>query len=338
MKQVVYIASPESQQIHAFRLGEEGELSLLQTVDVPGQVQPMVIHPDGHRLYVGVRPEFGVLTYNINHDGSLEQAAMAPLPGSPTHLGIDLQGRFLFSASYSFNNVSIHPINEKGEALAPVHVLEDIQAPHSANIDPTNQLLMIPALKEDHIRLFDFSQQGEATPHQPPSLSTVTGAGPRHMAFHPNQHFAYCVNELNGSVDVYQKDVTSGQYRLVQTLDIMPSDFKETRWAADIHITPNGKYLYTSDRGSSLISVLTVSEDGSELALVGHHATQTQPRGFNIDHRGRFVLTAGQKSDAIEVAQIDQNSGALTTLNIYPVGKGPMWVSIIELRNNNGSL
>ncbi|GAB2936311.1 6-phosphogluconolactonase [Hafnia psychrotolerans] len=338
MKQVVYVASPESQQIHAFRLGEEGELSLLQTVDVPGQVQPMVIHPDGHRLYVGVRPEFGVLTYNIGHDGSLEQAAMAPLPGSPTHVGVDLQGRFLFSASYSFNNVSIHPINEKGEALAPVHVLEDIQAPHSANIDPTNQLLMIPALKEDCIRLFDFSLQGEATPHQPQSVSTATGAGPRHMAFHPNQHFAYCVNELNGSVDVYQKDVTSGEYCRVQTLDIMPSDFKETRWAADIHITPNGKYLYTSDRGSSLISVMTVSGDGGELVLAGHHATQTQPRGFNIDHRGRFVITAGQKSDAIEVAKIDQNSGALTALKTYPVGKGPMWVSIVELRSHNVSL
>lgn len=333
MKQVVYVASPDSQQIHAFRLGEEGELSLLQTVDVPGQVQPMVIHPDGHRLYVGVRPEFGVLTYRIDHEGKLEQAAMAPLPGSPTHLGIDLQGRFLFSASYSFNNVSIHPINEKGEALSPLHVLENIQAPHSANIDPTNQLLMIPALKEDRIRLFDFSLKGEATPHHPDTLTVAAGAGPRHMAFHPNHHFAYCVNELNGSVDVYQKDVTSGEYRNVQTLDIMPADFKDTRWAADIHVTPDGKFLYACDRTSSLISVLTVSADGSELTLVGHHATQSQPRGFNIDHHGRFVITAGQKSNAIEVAKIDPASGTLTTLKEYPVGKGPMWVSILELRN-----
>jgi len=333
MKQVVYVASPDSQQIHAFRLGETGELSLLQTVDVPGQVQPMVIHPDGHRLYVGVRPEFGVLTYRIDHEGKLEQAAMAPLPGSPTHLGLDLQGRFLFSASYSFNNVSTHPINEKGEALSPAHVLEDIQAPHSANIDPTNQLLMIPALKEDRIRLFDFNLQGEATAHHPDALTVAAGAGPRHMAFHPNHHFAYCVNELNGSVDVYQKEVTSGEYRHVQSLDIMPADFKETRWAADIHVTPDGKFLYACDRTSSLISVLTVSAEGSELTLVGHHATQTQPRGFNIDHQGRFVITAGQKSDAIEVAKIDQTSGALTTLKEYPVGKGPMWVSILELRN-----
>ncbi|MBU9832833.1 6-phosphogluconolactonase [Rahnella sp. FC061912-K] len=332
MKQVVYVASPDSQQIHAFRLEDKGELSLLQTVEVPGQVQPMVIHPDGHRMYVGVRPAFGVLTYRIDHEGKLEEASMAPLPGSPTHLGIDLQGRFVFSASYSFNNVSIHPLDEQGHALAPTQVLENIQAPHSANIDPTNQLLMIPALKEDRIRQFDFSQQGEATPHDSAELRTVEGAGPRHMAFHPNHHFAYCVNELNSSVDVYQKDVTSGEYRQVQTLGIMPADFTGTCWAADLHITPDGKFLYASDRTASLISVMTVSEDGSELTLAGHHATQTQPRGFNIDHSGQFVITAGQKSDAIEVAKIDPANGQLTTLKTYPVGKGPMWVSILDIR------
>lgn len=333
MKQVVYVASPDSQQIHVFDLAANGELTLLQQVDVPGQVQPMVAAPDASHLYVGVRPEFAVLTYRIGQDGKLEQAGMAPLPGSPTHLGMDLQGRFLFSASYSFNNVSINPIAPDGVALAAQQVLENLQAPHSANIDPTNQLLMIPALKEDHIRLYDFSLQGEATAHQPAELSTKSGAGPRHMVFHPNQHFAYCVNELDSSVDVYQKDVTSGEYHAIQTLDILPADYSGQRWAADIHITPNGRYLYACDRGSSLLSVLKVSHDGSELELVAHHATQTQPRGFNIDHSGQYVITAGQKSDAIEVARIDENSGELSLLKTYAVGKGPMWVTIITLHH-----
>ncbi|MBF6635454.1 6-phosphogluconolactonase [Rouxiella silvae] len=331
MKQVVYVASPDSQQIHAFNLHEDGELSLLQTVEVPGQVQPMVASPDSRHLYVGVRPEFAVLTYHIHHDGRLEQGGMAPLPGSPTHLGIDLQGRYVFSASYSYNNVSIHAIGDDGVALAPHQVLEDLQAPHSANINPTNQLLMIPALKEDHIRLYDFSLKGEANAHDPVQLSTAPGAGPRHMAFHPNQHFVYCANELNGTVDVYQKDVTRGEYHAVQTLDIIPADFTGDRWTADIHITPDGQYLYASERTSSLLAIIKVSKDGSELELVGHHATQTQPRGFNIDHSGQYVITAGQKSDEIEVASIDKATGKLTTLKHYPVGKGAMWVTIIEL-------
>ncbi|WAT03080.1 6-phosphogluconolactonase [Rouxiella chamberiensis] len=333
MKQVVYVASPDSQQIHAYTLHDNGELALLQVVEVPGQVQPMVASPDARHLYVGVRPEFAVLTYHIADDGKLEQAGMAPLPGSPTHLGIDLQGRFVFSASYSYNNVSIHPIGKDGVALAPQQVLENLQAPHSANIDPTNQLLLIPALKEDHIRLYDFSEQGEATPHQPVQLSTVEGAGPRHMAFHPNQHFAYCANELNGTVDVYQKEVTSGEYKNVQSLDIIPADFTGDRWTADLHITPDGNYLYASERTSSLLAIMKVSADGGELTLVGHHATQKQPRGFNIDNSGKFVITAGQKADDIEVAQIDPASGKLSTLKHYPVGKGAMWVTIIELHH-----
>lgn len=333
MKQVVYVASPDSQQIHAYTLHDNGELALLQVVEVPGQVQPMVASPDARHLYVGVRPEFAVLTYHIADDGKLEQAGMAPLPGSPTHLGIDLQGRFVFSASYSYNNVSIHPIGKDGVALAPQQVLENLQAPHSANIDPTNQLLLIPALKEDHIRLYDFSEQGEATPHQPVQLSTVEGAGPRHMAFHPNQHFAYCANELNGTVDVYQKEVTSGEYKNVQSLDIIPADFTGDRWTADLHITPDGNYLYASERTSSLLAIMKVSSDGGELTLVGHHATQKQPRGFNIDNSGKFVITAGQKADDIEVAQIDPASGKLSTLKHYPVGKGAMWVTIIELHH-----
>ncbi|MBS0969570.1 6-phosphogluconolactonase [Chimaeribacter arupi] len=337
MKQVVYVASPDSQQIHAWQLAGDGTLTLLQTVDVPGQVQPMVLRPDNRFLYVGVRPAFGVVSYRIADDGKLEQAGMAPLPGGPTHLETDLQGRFLFAASYSGNCVSISPIGHDGVVQAASQTLENLQAPHSANISPDNQLLLIPCLKEDRIRLFDLAQDGTATPHQPEALSAAEGAGPRHMAFHPNHRVVYCVNELNSSVDVYQQDGQGG-YRQVQSLNAMPDDFADTRWAADIHITPDGRFLYTTDRTASLLSVFQVSEDGSVLTLAGHHPTETQPRGFNIDHSGQYVITAGQKSAGIEVAKIDQATGALSTLARYDVGQGPMWVTILDLDKQYSSI
>ncbi|QCR36709.1 6-phosphogluconolactonase [Nissabacter sp. SGAir0207] len=329
MKQVVYVASPDSQQIHVWQLAGDGTLSLLQTVEVPGQVQPMVLRPDNRFLYVGVRPAFGVVSYRIADDGQLEQAGMAPLPGGPTHLETDRQGRFLFAASYSGNCVSVSPIGRDGVVQAAAQTLENLHAPHSSNISPDNQVLLVPCLKEDRIRLFDLAQDGTLTAHQPEGMGTVEGAGPRHMAFHPNQRFAYCVNELNSSVDVWQAE--EGGYRAVQTLDVMPADFSGTRWAADIHITPDGRFLYTTDRTASILSVFQVSEDGSTLTAAGHHPTETQPRGFNIDHSGRFVITAGQKSAGIEVAEIDAQSGALTTLARYDVGQGPMWVTILDL-------
>jgi 6-phosphogluconolactonase len=328
MKQTVYVASPDSQQIHVWQLDSAGALTLLQTVEVPGQVQPMTINPNQRHLYVGVRPEFGIVSYNISDDGTLTAAGMVPLPGSPTHIGTDLQGRFLFSASYSFNCVSISPIDDQGVVQEPILKVNDLPAPHSVNIDPTNQILLVPCLKEDKVRLFDLSIDGKLIPHAQADITVAAGAGPRHMAFHPNQRVAYCVNELNSSVDVYQISNNGQEYQLVQTLDALPADFTGTRWAADIHITPNGRHLYICDRAANLLGIFSVSEDGRELTLVGHHLTEAQPRGFNIDHSGNFLISSGQKSDHIEVYRIDQNSGQLTTLNRYPVGKGPMWITI----------
>ncbi|UJD98216.1 6-phosphogluconolactonase [Serratia plymuthica] len=333
MKQIVYVASPESQQIHVWQLNDTGALELLQTLDVPGQVQPMAIHPDKMHLYVGVRPAFGILSYRIETDGKLQQAGMAPLPGSPTHISTDLQGRYLFSASYSGNCASVSPIGHDGVVGAPLQQIDGLTAPHSANIDPTNQLLLVPCLKEDRIRLFNLSQEGKLTPHAQDAVATATGAGPRHMAFHHNDNYAYCVNELDGTVDVFVITENGSKYTLTQTVNIMPDDFDGTRWAADIHITPNGRFLYTSDRTASILTIFRVSEDGSTLSPVGHHPIEEQPRGFNIDHSGRFVIAAGQKSDHIGVYEIDQTNGKLTTLARYPVGKGPMWVSVLDTRH-----
>ncbi|MDX5627820.1 MULTISPECIES: 6-phosphogluconolactonase [unclassified Brenneria] len=331
MQQVVYVASPESQQIHVWQLGERGDLALLQVVDMPGQVQPMVIAPDKRHLFAGVRPDFRVISYRIDDKGLLTETGSASLPGSPTHLSTDRQGRFLFSASYSGATVNVIPIGENGIAGESIQQLDGLEGCHSTNIDPTNTVVWAPCLKEDRIRLYDLSSAGELSVHSQSALATAAGAGPRHMAFHPNQNFAYCVNELNSSVDVYQLNTPDGEYQRVQTLDAMPAGFTDTRWAADIHITPDGRFLYISDRTASLLSIFQVSEDGGTLSLTAHQPTETQPRGFNIDDSGKYLISTGQKSQHIEVYRINDTDGALQPLARYPVGKGAMWVSVLAL-------
>ena len=126
MKQTVYIASPESQQIHVWNLNHEGALTLTQVVDVPGQVQPMVVSPDKRYLYVGVRPEFRVLAYRIApDDGALTFAAESALPGSPTHISTDHQGQFVFVGSYNAGNVSVTRL-EDGLPVGVVDVVEGL--------------------------------------------------------------------------------------------------------------------------------------------------------------------------------------------------------------------
>ena len=298
MKQTVYTASPESQQIHVWDLDLAGKLTLVQVVDAPGQVQPMVVSPNKEYLYVGVRPEFRVLAYRIAPDnGALTFAGEAPLPGSPTHISTDHQGRFVFSASYNAGCVD-------------------------------NRTLWVPALKQDRICLFTLSDDGFLAEQEPAEVTTVEGAGPRHMVFHPNQQYGYCVNELNSSVDVWELKDPHGKIECVQTLDMMPPDFAGVRWAADIHLTPDGRHLYACDRTASIITIFSVSEDGSVLSIEGYQNTETQPRGFNLDHSGKYLIAAGQKSHHIAVYEIEGEQGLLEEKGRYAVGQGPMWVVV----------
>ncbi|MGK2946916.1 MAG: 6-phosphogluconolactonase [Candidatus Malihini olakiniferum] len=331
MQQVIYIANSESQQIQVWQLVSSGKLTLLQAVDTPGQVQPMVIAPNKQHLYVGVRPSFSAISYHIDAQGLLMKVGSASLPGSPTHLSTDRQGRFLFSVSYNSETLSLSQIDKKGIVVEPTQQLDGLSGCHSSNIDPKNRVLWVTCLKEDRIRLYHVSQEGALSVAEQAELCTVKGAGPRHMAFHPNQRFAYCVNELNSTVDVIELYSVEGKARIVQSLDAMPQDFTDTRWAADIHLTPNGRFLYCSDRTASLLSIFQVAEDSGTLSLVGHQSTEMQPRGFNIDNSGKFIISAGQKSQHIEVYRIDQESGKLQPLMRYAVGQGPMWISILTL-------
>ena len=328
MKQTVYTASPESQQIHVWRLNPQGTLTLVQVVDVPGQVQPMTISPDKRYLYVGVRPEFRVLAYRIAaEDGALSFAGEAALPGSPTHISTDREGRFVFSGSYNGASVSVIRL-EDGLPVESVDVVEGLEGCHSANISPDNRTLWVPALKQDRICLFTLGEDGKLAAQTPAEVTTVEGAGPRHMVFHPNQQYAYVVNELNCSVDVWALRDPHGNIECVQTLDMMPTDFTDTRWGADIHITPDGRHLYTCDRTSSLITIFSISEDGSVLAIEGFQPTETQPRGFNVDHSGKFLIAAGQKSHHIALYEIQGEQGLLEEKGRYAVGQGPMWVVV----------
>ena len=162
MKQTVYTASPESQQIHVWDLDLEGKLTLVQVVDAPGQVQPMVVSPNKEFLYVGVRPEFRVLAYRIAPDnGALTFAGEAALPGSPTHISTDHQGRYLFSASYNSGSVSVVSLANDG---LPGEVVDVIGANQEV-LDGAEFVNCVPAVKRSErywrdTGCFDFSQEG----------------------------------------------------------------------------------------------------------------------------------------------------------------------------------
>ncbi|MBP6121033.1 MULTISPECIES: 6-phosphogluconolactonase [Providencia] len=326
MDQVVYIASPESQQIHVWSMNQAGELTLIQTVSTPGQVQPMVLSHDKKHLYIGVRPNFRVVTYQIEAKGTLRQKAETSVPGTPVHLSLDNSGKYLFVPSYHQGNLAVLPINGDGIPMSPIQVIEGLRNPHSSHVDADNQQLWVPCLGEDHIRLFDLDKNGYLTEATADQITTAVKSGPRHLAFHPREKIIYCLNELDSTINVYHKFT---RYREMQNIAIYPEGNQSPRWAADIHVTPDGRHLYASERSDSYISHYLISDDGKTLTLENRYPTEMHPRGFNIDGTGRFLISSGQKSDHIAVSEIDVITGKLTQIGRYLVGSGPMWVLVL---------
>ncbi|UDG79156.1 6-phosphogluconolactonase [Candidatus Ecksteinia adelgidicola] len=330
MKQIIYVASFKSQQIHVWNLEKFGTLTLLQIINTPGQVQPMIIHPEKKFLYIGIRPKFSIVCYCINNDGTLKKFGISLLPASPTYISIDMLGQYLFSVSYHGNCLSISKIFRNGTISNPIKIINNLITPHSVNINVTNQMLFIPCLKKDSIYLFNFNKNGTLIPHKQKKIDTSIGAGPRHMVFHSNGKYAYCINELNGTVDVLKFLEIKNKYMIIQTCNIISSRFVDTHWASDIHITHNNKFLYTSERNASVLSIFRISKDGSTLYLVENYLTELQPRGFNIDFSDQFIISAGQKSNNIGIYKINQDSGKLKIIATYSVGKEPIWVSVLS--------
>ncbi|WP_044105055.1 6-phosphogluconolactonase [secondary endosymbiont of Heteropsylla cubana] len=326
MNQIIYVASPESQEIHVFHMNRQGMLILRQIVNAPGKGKPIVIHPARTHLYLGIRPISSIVSYQIDKYGLLTEVAITALPASPTQLSIDCKGKMLYSVSYNGSSLAVCPIDKKGIVHISRQTLKGLIHCHSANVDSKKKVVWVPCLTENRIRLYSINHSGFLAPYTPEALDSMANTGPRHMVFHHTSNYAYVINELSSTVNVIAIDSSP---RIVQTVDIMPPTFQDVRCASDIHITPDCRWLYCGDRTASLISQFSVSKDGGMLQLVGHLSTETQPRGFNIDSQGKFLVVAGEKSNYIAVYSIDEIFGTLSLLARYPVGQGPMWVSIL---------
>jgi 6-phosphogluconolactonase len=176
--------------------------------------------------------------------------------------------------------------------------------------------------------------------------------GPRHFVTSPDNRFLFALSELRATVTTFLLDAETGLLSESSSASGLPADTKlapgaprgavggpgappprntdNDIWAADIHITPNGKFLYISERTSSTLGAFSVEAGSGKLTYVGSTPTEKQPRGFAVDPSGRFLVASGEKSPTISVYSIDQASGALRSLRQYATGKGANWVEIVR--------
>jgi len=354
----VYVSDAEDATIDAYVMdARTGALTSIGKAEAGKTVMPMAVAPNKKFLYAVVRSQpMRVLTYAIDSNtGALTQKATAPLPDSMAYVSTDRSGRFLFTASYGGDKIAVSPIGADGLVTAEaIQVLPTGRNAHSILADRTNRFVYSANLGANQVLQFAFdAKTGKLTALDPPAVKPEPGHGPRHLAFSRNNRFLYVLNELSGHVTQYAIDGTKGTLKLVDSVPSVPpelgikwgqpqapigaapapkSDEKPPIWAADLRLTPNEKFLYTTERNTNKIALFTVAPRTGKLTYVTNFATERQPRGINIDPSGHYLVASGEKSDRLSVYRIDQASGRLGEPTRYPVGKGANWIEIVEVK------
>ncbi len=326
----VYVSNADSGDISVLHMAADGGLRLQSTVPVGGNLMPMAISPNHKVLYAVRRSEpmaVACLAIDpVSHD--LQLQAEAALPASMAYVSTDRAGRFLLAASYPGHQLTVSPIAPNGTVGPVQQVLPTGPHAHAILPSPCNRYVLATALGGGELMVWHFkAESGQLTPA--PSWAARAGAGPRHLRFDPQGRRVYLLHELDGTVDVLTWDADQGGLSLLQTVGILPPGFTGKPWAADLHLTPDGRHLYTSERTSSTLAHFTVDAATGRLTARGHTSVETQPRGFAIDPSGCHLLVVGQLSHHLSRWAIDPDSGQLHLQQRIAVGQGPNWVEIL---------
>src|SRR6266403_2568490 len=351
----VYVSNADDGEIGTYTMQPDGSLKPGQGVKAEKIVMPMAVSPDKRFLVAAVRSKpYQAYSYIIDPgSGDLKLVGKGSLAESFPYISLDRSGRFLFGASYGANLVSVNPVGADSRIGEPLQVVPTARNAHSIRIDNSNRFVFVPHLGTDQVFQFLFDEKsGRLTANTPPVLQLKQGTGPRHLIVSSDNRFVYLLNELTGMVTMLSLDPNAGTLKELDSVSALPPDTKLVTgvprgavgtpganqaprntdndiWASDLHLTPNGRFLYAAERTSSTLAAFRVDTASGKLTYLGSTPTEKQPRGFNIDPTGRFVVVSGEQSDTISSYAIDAGTGALKPIGRYPTGKGANWVEIV---------
>jgi 6-phosphogluconolactonase len=340
----VYVSSADDGDIGLYELKDDGRLEPRGRYKAAPTVMPMAVAPDKRFLIAAMRSPASAMTFSIRREtGALEPVGSTPLAESFPYIHLDATGRFLLGASYGAHLVSVSPVGDNGVLGAPLQVVPTARHAHAIITERTNRFAFVPHLGTDQVFQFTFDQKsGRLAANTPPVLQLAQGTGPRHLVASPDNRFVFVLNELTATVttlahkDGLLKEVGSASV-LAPGTTLFPGaprptpgrDVSSDIWASDLHLTPDGRFLYAAERTSSTIGVMRVDKATGKLGYLGSTPTEKQPRGFRIDPAGRFLVACGERSDTISAYAIDPSSGALKLTGQAPTGKGSNWVEIV---------
>jgi 6-phosphogluconolactonase len=242
---------------------------------------------------------------------------------NPVYVSVHKSGKWLVNANYTAGSVSVHPLLENGkiDSLAQnfqytdgsVHKERQTGSHvHSAIFSPQYDYLFLPDLGADKIRCYRFDETLKQPLTEAANVFTKTDlqAGPRHFTFHPNQKFGYCIEEMAGAISVYK--YKSGTLEKIQRINTHPDKIKEGFESSDIHISPDGKFLYATNRGKeNNIVIFSIAENGL-LKSIGYQSTLGKhPRVFALDESGKFLVASNVTTGNVVVFKRNEKTGLL---------------------------
>ena len=325
----------ESKGIYAFRYdAKSGEATSLGLAAETKNPTFLTIHPNSRFLYavnaiVVLDPGGSGAVSAFEIDGASGRLTflnqVSARGGGPCYITVDRKGRNALVANYVGGSVTVLPLAKDGrlrEASAFVQHAGSSADParqegphaHSIDLSPDQRFALTADLGLDKILIYRFdSEHGSLTANHLPFVKLRAKSGPRHLAFHPNGHFVYVINELASQITVFSYDKRAGIMNEIQSLPTLPEGFEGENYPAEIAIHPSGRFVYGSNRGHDSIAVFSVDSGTGKLTLVETVLTGGRwPRHFEIDPTSRFLFGANENSSDIRTFRIDPQTGRLS--------------------------
>lgn len=307
---------------------ETGKLAYLSQIEGVSNPSYLCVSKDNHFVYAvnedGKDGGVSAFTFEPNL-GQLKLLNKQSSQGAdPCYISIDQDRKNAFVANYTSGNLTVLPIDKDG-SLQPVsqNIQDQGKGPntsrqegphvHMAYFSPNEKYMLFTDLGTDKVNIYRYhsSDPKPLSPANPAVVNVKPGKGPRHMVFSPDKKYLYLLQEMGSAINVYK--FNGGDPKEVQSVDMLPAGFKGTNGAAAIHISPDGRFLYASDRlDASALLVYAINKETGELSFIQRQLTYGKnPRDFAIDPSGKYLLVANQDSDSILVFRINQSTGTL---------------------------
>ena len=323
-KEMIYVGtySEKGEGIYVYEFNREN-LAAKQVQILANKKSPSFLefHPNKKFLYSANEGKGTITAYKIDPaDGKISAMNEKSAFGNGScHVSVDPKGRFIYVSNYGSGNLAVYLLNKDGSIGALADTIQDkgaaSQKPHMHSIIPSadGNFVYASDLGIDKIMIYQVDQQtGKLTPGAVPYVEVKSGDGPRHLAITPDGNFAYSAGELSSSVNSFQIVKNSGALVPMERVSMLPADFKGKSSAADIHISPDGKFLYASNRGHESIAIYAIDAKTGKLTIAGHADTHGKhPRNFNMDASGDLLFVANRDNDNVVIFKRNKETGQL---------------------------